>query len=129
MYFNGGRKSYSEAVHDINGNDLSYFWQMFKHRYWGNVDSAIWIANNTVAEHGGEGEVTAKYRTEAGQEVILFRLGDGSSTLFMTPEEFENGYVDRYRERINNSRSSLQQEYQRIISRSNRSGNSGGLFA
>jgi hypothetical protein len=97
--FHHGRKHYADGVHNLNGNDLRDFWNMYRRKYWGTVDREIWEANNEASvDMQSRGEIQAKYTSQDGTEVFIFRIADCSYAIFATQNDIDSGFVERMRE-------------------------------
>jgi hypothetical protein len=118
--FHHGRKHYADGVHNLRDTDLREVWNMYKRKYWGVVDSETWEANNKASEStDSRGEIQAKYVTEDGNEVFIFRMADCSYALFATQRDIDNGFVESIRsqrtERESRGRVSYNEMRSRIL--------------
>lgn len=110
--FKLGRKNYSEAVHNISGDELKQFHELYKMKYWGLVDAHQWQANEQAALNDN-GEIKACYQTEDGTDVYLVRLADCSQLFFVAKSELDDGYIQRQIEWAEEQRRQLQEAMER----------------
>jgi hypothetical protein len=94
--FNYGRKHYSDLASRFQFDDqeLNTMWNMYKKKYWGNVDNETWEKNNQAAKEE-RGEIMAVYVAANGTNIVFARVKHGNYTFVMLQEDIDNGWYEK----------------------------------